>query len=100
MRRTVMCWYCGHRARKVPNPPPTLMSPLVNRQGRMRVVGSRRTVVPYGVCGAILSSLERCTEVMLLPEDAAFVLRAAIAHERRGGNCMSEFDEPDGREGA
>jgi len=26
------------------------------------------------------------------------VLRAAIAHERRGGNCMSEFDEPDGRD--
>ena len=92
MRRTVKCWYCGHRARRVPNLPPTLMSPLLNRQGRMRVIGRRRTVVPYGICGAELSSWERCTEVMLLPEDARFVLRAAVAHERRGGNRMSEYD--------
>lgn len=29
---------------------------------------------------------------MLLPADARFVLRAAIANERRGGNRMSEYD--------
>lgn len=70
---------------------PTLFTDLT-RGGRLRVIGRQRTVQPYGVCGRDLSAWERCTEVMLLPDDARFVLRAAVAHERRGGNHMSEYD--------
>ena len=56
------------------------------------MVGTRKTFVPYGVCGADAGLGTRCIEPMLLPDDARFVLRKAIAHERGGGNAMSEYD--------
>lgn len=83
-RRTVRCWNCGHKARRKPDMASDLLT----------VVGRRRRVRSYGLCGHLLgrSDCWECMEVMLLPADAAFVLRAAIEHERRGGNLRSEYD--------
>lgn len=90
-RRTVRCWRCGNKKRRVPGARPAWWFDLT-ASGRLHVVGKRRTVQPYGICRKELPWGERCGEVMLLPVDARFVLRAAIAHERRGGNRMSEYD--------
>ena len=89
-RRTVRCWYCGHVARRVPGSRSLLFAAALTRDGRIRVVGRRRTVQPYGACRNDLGGWH-CTEPMLLRADARLVLRAAIAHDRSGGNRTSEY---------
>lgn len=79
-RRTVRCWCCGTRRRRVP-------SDRGLRTGGafcVRVAGRTRTVRTYGIC-------PKCAEPLLLPADAAFVLRAAVAWERGGKNRRSEY---------
>jgi len=90
-RRRVWCWRCGHRARRVPGT--RGLSPwLYDEDGRVPVVGRRRKVFAYSVCGAELPWGETCQEPMLVRRDARMVLRAAIEYERRGGNKRSELD--------
>lgn len=114
-RRTV-CWVCGEVARRRPEPvddPGVWMGP----PGRVRVIGRGRTPRAYGPCrrferlaaiaGSPLvvqvferddgSTVEldcspRCDGTMLRPRDAAYVRRAALEHERHGGNVRSEYD--------
>lgn len=91
-RRTVRCWFCGHVARRVPNAR-GLNPDFLDEDGRVKVVLRKRTVVPFGVCGAKTAYWPSgCPEPMLLPEDAAFVCRAAVQYDRGGGNKRSEFD--------
>ena len=82
-RRRVWCWHCGHCARRV-------------RSGDRAVVGRRRRVDTYGVCGASLgpdlASSWLCRKQMVVRDDALFVLRAALAWERHGRNRKSEYD--------
>ena len=62
-------------------------------KGRVRVVLRKRTVQPYGVCGAKGHPWHpSCPEPMLLRKDARFVLKAALEYDRGGGNARSEFD--------
>lgn len=90
-RRTVRCWFCGYLARRLPSC--RGLSPRYWRpDGRVVVVGRKRRLQPYGVCGADLGHGERCREPMLLTRDARFVLRAVAQWERRGRNSASEFD--------
>ena len=97
-RRRVRCWVCGRTARRVPNSRGLKTLP----DGRMGVVGRKRTVQPYGRCnaprwsafdavrsgGRVDSRSTGCDGIMLRRADALFVLRAALAHERRGGNDL------------
>lgn len=91
MRRRVRCWFCGNRARRAPNTKGISLS-LLDDAGRVRVVGRKRTVESFGVCGASLPGDEKCTEPMLTRADARFILRAALAHDRAGRNDRSEYD--------
>ena len=88
-RRTVRCWVCGRKARRVPNA--CGLYHRVTPTGRLRVVGRKRTVVPFGKCSRGVE-WEDCDGVMLLPKDLRYLLRAAIQHDRQGGNRMSEYD--------
>lgn len=74
-RRTVRCWYCGHKARRTPG------------YGMAPVVGRKRRVRTYGPCGK-----SGCSNEMLLPADAKYVLRAAIEYDLSGWNMRSEYD--------
>ena len=74
-RKTVRCWYCGHKARRTPG------------YGVAPVIGRKRRVRLYGICGT-----RGCTESMLLPCDAKYALRAAIEYDLSGGNRRSEYD--------
>lgn len=91
-RRSVRCWFCGNRKRRVPSGR-GLSPDSLDDKGRVKVVLRKRTVVPYGVCGAKTGYWPNgCPEPMLLPKDARFVLRAALEYDRGGGNKRSEFD--------
>ena len=60
------------------------------------MIGRRRRVDTYGVCGASLgpdlASSWLCRQRMMVRADACFVTRAALARERRGLNRASEYD--------
>lgn len=91
-RRTVRCWFCGNKKRRVPSSR-GLSGAMLDKNGRVSVVARKRTVQPYGVCGAKHPYWPNgCPQPMLLPDDARFVLRAAIQYDRMGGNKRSEFD--------
>lgn len=91
-RRTVRCWFCGNRKRRVPSTR-GLSLDWLDDHGRVKVIWRKRTVVPYGVCGAKTGYWEQgCPNPMLLPKDARFVLRAALQYDRGGGNHRSEYD--------
>ena len=87
-RRVVVCWFCGKRARRVPSLGGLWLywQADIHSDGKLPVVGRRRGVRAYGVCGATLKHGLPCPEPMLRPADAAYVLRAALQNERRGGN--------------
>jgi len=92
-RRTVRCWFCGNKKRRVPSTrgiPPSWL----DERGRVKVILRKRTVVPYGACGAMGHPWEPdgCRQPMLLPKDVRFVLRAALQYDRGGGNHRSEYD--------
>jgi len=91
-RRSVRCWFCGNRKRRVPSGRGLEPSSLDDK-GRVKVILRKKAVVPYGVCGAKTGYWPGgCQEPMLLPDDARFVLRAALEYDRGGGNRRSEFD--------
>lgn len=108
-RRRVRCWFCGHTDRRVrsvagipramldvwrcaPGGGPLSGDFVLAGDGKVGVVGRKRSVVPYGVCGADLGYGRRCDNPMLLTRDARYVLRAALEWDRRGNNRVSEFD--------
>jgi hypothetical protein len=108
-RRHVRCWLCGNRQRRAqsargiprrllevweqePGGSPTEGQYVPAKDGRVGVVGRKRRVLPYGVCGADRGVNGTCQEPMLLRRDARFVLRAVIEWDRRGNNRTSEFD--------
>ena len=85
-RRVVVCWFCGKRARRVPSRRGLYWLEDIRSDGKLPVVGRRRGVRAYGVCGALLKHGYWCFDPMLRPADAAYVERAAAQNERRGGN--------------
>jgi hypothetical protein len=92
-RRTVRCWFCGKKVRRVPNSC-GIKPDMLDDKGRVKIVLRKRTVVPYGVCGTTGHPWhpDGCPNPLLLPRDAAFVLRAALQYERGGYGFRSEFD--------
>lgn len=78
VRRRVRCWVCGHRAQRVP-------------RGLSGVGGERGLVLDYGPCPATELRWP-CDGHLLSMDDRRRVVRAAIRHERRGGNRRSEYD--------
>ncbi len=89
-RRTVRCWKCGHKARRVANT--VGMNPYRHIRGRVEVVHRNRRPLVFGLCPGEGPWGYQCGEPMLLPRDAKYVLRAALGYERGGGNRRSEFD--------
>ena len=77
-RVSVRCWVCGHRARR-------------RRYTLSGVVGQRGTVRQYGTCPCDRGGWT-CGGAMLRPADRRRVLRAALRHERGGGNRAPEYD--------
>jgi hypothetical protein len=67
---------------------------MLDEKGRVKVVLRKRTVVPYGVCGAKGHPWypDGCSNPMLRPKDARFVLKAALQYERGGYGIRSEYD--------
>jgi len=90
-RQRVRCWFCGKRARRVPSTSGLDQYQLTS-DGRVGVVGRKRTLQPYGVCDGDVGWAGLCHQPMLLPKDALFALRAAREYDRAGGNKRSEYD--------
>ena len=91
-REYVKCWFCGNRKRRVPSSR-GLDEDYLDESGRVKVILRKKTLVPYGVCGAKTGYWPNgCPEPMLRPEDARFVLKAALEYDRGGGNKRSEYD--------
>ena len=92
-RRSVRCWFCGNRARRVQSTRGLNLDQLDDKR-RVKVVLRKRTVQPYGVCGAKGHPWypDGCPNPMLLPKDAKFVLRAAAEYGNGGYGFRSEFD--------
>lgn len=102
-RRRVQCWLCGRVTRRKPQLVAPHYDPWYDRMMgspeqrpgaplRIYVIGRRRRVTSYSRCNAPAPGGVKCDGTLLRPRDAAFVLRAAIQHEQRGGNKRSEHD--------
>jgi len=90
----VRCWKCGRKGRRL-------------YQKHVGVVDGKRLVPAFGACtkppvevhtitgkdGRLIHiRLYACDGVMLRPQDARRVVRAAIRAEQRGYNKVSEYD--------
>jgi hypothetical protein len=78
-RVTVRCWACGAVRRR-------------RRYTHARVVGRRLLVRDYGACPREEPWGWGCSGHMVEVKAVRRVVRAAIQHDRRGGNRMSEYD--------
>ena len=78
-RVTCRCWMCGATRRR-------------RRYDHVRVVGKRTILRRYGCCPADGPGGVPCRGAMVAASEVRRVVRAAVQHERRGGNRRSEYD--------